>query len=117
MSWEMYEAAKKIADGWYSELEATRTRNAVLGRDNAKLREEIEAAKYDLSIFSKRIVELDSENAKLRELARHMRTCMEHYEMDGTISCDRCPLDNDTGNCDFERRMRELGVDTGDAID
>lgn len=39
MSWEMYEAAKKIADGWYSELEATRMRNAVLGRDNAKLRE------------------------------------------------------------------------------
>lgn len=54
---------------------------------------------------------LEAENARLRELMRHMHTCMEHYEMDGTISCDRCPLDNDTGNCDFERRMRELGVD------
>lgn len=38
MSWEMHEAAKKIADGWYSELEATRKRNAVLGRENANLR-------------------------------------------------------------------------------
>ena len=55
--------------------------------------------------------QIKAKNAKLRELARHMRTCMEHYEMDGTINCDRCPLDNDTGNCDFERRMRELGVD------
>lgn len=39
MSWEMHEAAKKIADGWYSELEENRKRNAVLGRENAKLRE------------------------------------------------------------------------------
>lgn len=38
MSWETHEAAKKIADGWYSELEATRERNAVLGRENAQLR-------------------------------------------------------------------------------
>lgn len=56
----------------------------------------------------------ESENAKLRELVRHMHTCMEHYEIDGTISCDRCPLDNDTGNCDFERRMRELGVEVSE---
>ena len=38
MSWEMHEAAKKIADGWYSELETTRKRNAALERENAKLR-------------------------------------------------------------------------------
>lgn len=55
--------------------------------------------------------ELLAENAKLRELVRHMHTCMEHYEMDGTISCDRCPLNNCVGNCDYERRMRELGVE------
>lgn len=54
---------------------------------------------------------LKADNAKLRELVRHMHTCMEHYEMDGTISCDRCPLDNCVGNCDYERRMRELGVE------
>ena len=39
MSWEMHEAAKKIADGWYEELEESRKRNAVLARENAKLRE------------------------------------------------------------------------------
>jgi len=38
MSWEMHELAKKIADGWYAELEETRKRNAVLGRENVKLR-------------------------------------------------------------------------------
>ena len=47
---------------------------------------------------------------KLRELVRHMHTCMEHYESDGSVSCDRCPLDNDTGDCDYERRMSELGI-------
>lgn len=44
MSWEMHEAAKKIAEGWYSELETTRKRNAVLERENAKLRELARAA-------------------------------------------------------------------------
>ena len=39
MSWETHEAAKRIADGWYAELEDTRKRNAVLGCENAKLRE------------------------------------------------------------------------------
>ena len=39
MSWEMHEAAKKIADGWYSELETTRKSNAVLGCETEKLRE------------------------------------------------------------------------------
>jgi hypothetical protein len=65
-----------------------------------------------------RIVELEAihardkaENAKLRELVRHMHTCMEHYEPDGSVSCDRCPLDNDTGDCDYEQRMSELGIE------
>ena len=39
MSWEMHEAAKRIVDGWYAELEDTRKRNAVLGLENARLRE------------------------------------------------------------------------------
>lgn len=39
MNWEIHDAAKKIADGWYSELEETRERNAILGRENTKLRE------------------------------------------------------------------------------
>ena len=39
MSWEIHEAAKRIADGWHSELEEVRERNGVLGRENAELRE------------------------------------------------------------------------------
>lgn len=35
--------------------------------ENAKLRDELDAAKHDLSLFSERIVELGAENAKLRE--------------------------------------------------
>ena len=65
---------------------------------------------YNESV-ERQIMTEQTENAKLRELVRHMHTCMEHYEMDGTISCDRCPLDNCVGNCDYERRMRELGVE------
>ena len=38
--------------------------------ENAKLRDELDAAKHDLSLFSRRIVELGAENAKLRELVR-----------------------------------------------
>ena len=57
---------------------------------------------------------LAAENERLRELVRHMHTCMEHYESDGSVSCDRCPLDNDTGDCDYERRMSELGIEASE---
>lgn len=55
--------------------------------------------------------ELQAENAKLRELVRHMHTCLEHYEPGDTISCEQCPYDNETWGCDYERLMAELGVD------
>ena len=41
-----------------------------LDAENAKLREELDAAKYDLSLFSEKIVATSAENAKLRELVR-----------------------------------------------
>jgi len=78
--------------------------------ENAKLQNDADLLRSMLQVKRKDAHALMSENAELRELARHMRTCMEHYEMDGTINCDRCPLDNNTGNCDFERRMSEMGV-------
>lgn len=57
-----------------------------LKAENAKLREEIEAAKHDLSIFSGRIVELDAENAKLQEYAHGL-------ELDNIrLSSDNCDL-------------------------
>lgn len=50
-----------------------------------------------------------AENAKQRELLLHMQTCMEHLEYP-EYDCSKCPLDNSAGNCDFERRMQELGI-------
>ena len=76
--------------------------------ENAKMREEFN--KMDVW-HSKELTAAMDENAKLRELVRHMHTCMEHYEPDGSVSCDRCPLDNDMGDCDYEQRMRELGIE------
>ena len=62
--------------------------------DNAKLREELDAAKHDLSLFSERIVELGADNAKLSELVDYM-TPIAFY-----------------GASEQERdRMRELGVE------
>jgi hypothetical protein len=31
--------------------------------------------------------------------------------VDADYECDGCPMDNDTQNCDFERRMEELGIE------
>lgn len=54
---------------------------------------------------------LNAENAKLRELVRHMHTCLEHYEPGDTISCEQCPYNNETWGCDYERLMAELGIE------
>lgn len=56
------------------------------------------------------VADMLDENAKLWELVRHMNTCLEHYEPDGSVGCEHCPLNNDAGNCDYERRMHELEV-------
>lgn len=55
--------------------------------------------------------DLKAENAKLRELVRHMHTCLDHYEPGDTISCGQCPYDNETWGCDYERLMAELGIE------
>ena len=68
-----------------------------LEAENAKLREEIEAAKHDLQVFSMGSVQLEAKNAKLRELVREL------YE-DQCDGCDRWK---------YRDRMRELGVDDG----
>jgi len=52
-----------------------------------------------------------AENAKLRDLTRHMRDCIGSYgKATGDFGCDSCSRNNDTGECDFDARMRELGV-------
>lgn len=59
---------------------------------------------------------LRAENDKLRELIRHMRRCFNREYTEYGIDficcrCDECEYDNGTGECDFERRMAELGVE------
>lgn len=50
-----------------------------------------------------------NENAKLRELVRHMRSCMVNKD------CDTCVYRADA--CDFEYDMHELGIEVGDSGD
>ena len=47
---------------------------------------------------------------RLEELVQHMLVCIRHHEWGGNVCCEHCPLDNDTGECDFDHRMDELGV-------
>ena len=112
MSWEIHEAAKKIADGWYSELEATRKRNAVLGRENARLRSELDSVGIASYLYGRS--DLKAENAKLRELVREL------WDGYADPPCEDCPLKDspacvDCPICAREAavidRMRELGVE------
>lgn len=54
---------------------------------------------------------LEAENAKLRELVRHLYTCMSNIDIDGNYECFLCEYENTDGLCDYERLMRELGVE------
>ena len=123
MSWEMHEAAKKIADGWYSELEAGRKRNAVLGCENAKLREQVERLRTQLADMTESVgrveercaktfevgkrwmakaARFEAENAKLRELVMHLYEYRQTYFRTGIYPTDHGVT---------ERRMQELGVE------
>jgi hypothetical protein len=81
--------------------------------ENSKLREEIEAAKHDLQVFSMRSVQLDAENAKLRELVREVwRSCPVDED-----DCKKCPhyiVESDEVWCDNPNRMSELGIEVED---
>lgn len=62
---------------------------------------------------------LRAENAKLRELIRHMWRCMnnEYTEIGLDFICARCgecEYDNGTGECDFEQRIAELGEEVAE---
>ena len=46
---------------------------------------------------------IEAENAKLRELARHLRECTRRN------SCAECEYADDA--CDFDYDMRELGIE------
>ena len=107
-------------DGWkklcvHQEVMHVMHENA-LDNENAKLREEIEAAKHDLQVFSMGSVQLEAENAKLREWLRELVRDYEHCsvhadcgrcEYDGKLST-HCPLSPCFPDAD---ELRELGVE------
>ena len=121
MSWEMHEAAKKIADGWYSELETTRKRNAVLERENAKLRNEVDslldfehltsvAVAYagcdECGEYKQTMLRLFVENAKMRELLQDAWGYINHPANATWTHKKRKEVRDSLAD-----RMREMGVD------
>ena len=57
---------------------------------------------------------VERENANLRELVRDMLACINNVSAHDTYCwdyCDFCKMYTTKGRCDFESRMRELGVD------
>ena len=64
---------------------------------------------------TRKISELQAENAKLRELVEDMLACINNVSAHDTYCwdyCDFCKMYITKGRCDFESRMRELGVET-----
>ena len=103
-------------DPMYGQLCNERDR---LKAENAKLRDKLDAAKHDLSLFSERIVELGAENAKLRRLVDGLRYCANESHGHGRCSvrfvdgyATHCPLyDVDSGTAKCEALMRELEIE------
>lgn len=63
------------------------------------------------AVHRQQVDQLEKQNAQLRELVRHLYTCMERQEPDGSLLCANCPYENESIECDYEQRMEELGVD------
>ena len=55
------------------------------------------------SITARHVAELKAENAKLRELVKHLRECTRHNV------CAACEYADDV--CDFDYDMRKLGIE------
>ena len=62
--------------------------------------------------YADEIIQLKPENAKLRELARHMGACIQHLDRtDEDGGCVRCPYQTVEHDCGFEQCMAELGIE------
>lgn len=118
MSWEQRNAdfCNAQTDAQMAYIEAEREVDR-LQTENAKLREELEAAKHDLQVFSANLARLGAENAKLRELA------VLNWEWAHSCCGNNCKMQTDgcgyqiDRECNYEReiydRMRELGMSAG----
>jgi len=84
---------------------------ARLKAENAKLLEELDAAKQDLQVFSANLARLGAENAKLRELLTFYLGCLTK----GHVNCNSCAFAEDV--CKHGRKVidwaRDLGVEVG----
>ena len=110
---ECAEEHRQLA-AWLSELKRLKAQNKWLRRWYTALMEShqkafAESCKTATNNLLK-ICKLNDENEKLRQLVHHMCVCMCNI-VDADYECDGCPMDNDTQNCDFERRMEELGIE------
>ena len=85
----------------FGNMNALQSGNERLKAENAKLREELDAAKHDLSVFSEEIVAAKAENDKLRELVRDMVLNMGGCALHG----------NPLRLREFGNRAKELGVE------
>ena len=54
---------------------------------------------------------LENENKALRELVAHIHTCLHLNELFNHDSCNYCPMHGDEHNCEFESRMKALGIE------
>ena len=86
--------------------------------ENNKLREELEAAKHDLQVFSANLARLGVENVKLRELAAGIGHLLFVLDVDYCVACPRddinhpCPVYTvKGGECLYKTDLRELGVE------
>lgn len=60
----------------------------------------------------KYVTEIEAENEKLRQLARHLYACLSFCDReDEERGCGFCPYRSASENCEFEQRLLELGVE------
>ena len=89
-----------------------RSRIVELQDENAHLRESVQNAEYEESVAWDRVRSAERRNDMLRELVRELSTFAD-YACDVTPSCDRCPMCEGTVTCDLvdiHSRERVLGV-------
>lgn len=96
-----------VSEVKYAEL-YTRYREASMLADKyeliAKTHQDVnESLRKTNDDLRRMLLEKDEENAKLRELVKHLRECTRHN------TCAVCEYADDA--CDFDYDMRELGVE------
>lgn len=83
-----------------------------LRHENADMKRQLYHADEIIGRQGTKIEKTESENAKLRELVRHMGACIQHLDRtDEDGGCVRCPYQTVEHDCGFEQRMAELGIE------